>query len=99
MAKSFKELGIKITHTNLVGEKIHINRILNLEITVHGYQIENSKHYTGTKCLWMQIEYKDKMAVVFSSSKCLMQALEQIDKNDFPFVTTIVENSKRHEFS
>lgn len=94
---NFKDFGIKTEIKAFTGEKIKVKKILNTEIIVLDYKIEDSK-YDG-KCLYIQIEKGDVKHVVFTASKYLMQVIELIDKEQFPFKTTIVENDERYEFT
>src|SRR5205809_1348577 len=98
--KRFSEFGIKPTLKTLVGDKIKIDRILNKEITVTDYRIENSKYEKGNgKCLYMQIELNNNKHVVFTGSTVLMQLIEQVPKSDFPFQTTIIKDNDHFEFT
>lgn len=97
--KKFSEFQIKRTHNGLQGDKIKMERILNREIAVHGYSIENSKFEGKGKCIYLQISINGTMHVVFSSSKGLMADLEQIPKDNFPFLTTIIKDNDRLIFS
>jgi hypothetical protein len=96
----FKDFGIKPTLQSLVGDKIKIERLLNREISVEDYRLEDSKYGTGgTKCLYMQIVYDKEKRVVFSGSKVLIELIEQIPKTKFPFTTIIVKENDRFEFT
>lgn len=98
--KQFKELGIIPTLQNFVGDKIKMERILNRQITVHDFKIEDSKYEKGNgKCLYMQISIGEIKYVVFSGSSVLMSTIQQIGKEDFPFQTTIVKSNDHFEFS
>lgn len=96
---NFKDLGIKPKTTNFIGDKIKISRILNTEIIIHDYKIEDSKQKQGTKCLTLQIERNQTKNVVFTGSNILMDMISQVSKDKFPIVTTIVEENERYEFT
>ncbi len=97
--KQFKEFGIKTISQSFTGDKIKINRILNREIVVHDYRIEQSKFAKGNgKCLHMQIELDSTKHVVFTGSSFLIEVIQQIPKPDFPFKATIVEENEHFEF-
>lgn len=83
------------------GEKIKINRILNVEITVLHFKIEDSKFKDKGKgkCLYLQIEFKGEKNVVFTGSENLMEMINQVRPEDFPFTTTIRSNDQRLEFT
>jgi hypothetical protein len=97
--KNFSDLGIKPGEEALKGDKIHVKRLFNERIIVHRYRIAPSKVKDGTRCLHLQIEYKNEMRVVFIASEVLMGLIERVPKNDFPFAATIVNNEGRYEFN
>ncbi len=99
--KSFKELGVKSLSENLEGDKIKIDRILNKVITVFKYRVEDSKYAEKnySKCLHLEIGVGDMKHVIFTGSKVLIDAIEQVPKSDFPFTTTIVRENQRFEFT
>lgn len=96
--KNFKDFGIKSESQGFTGDKIKIMKIINKEITVHAYKIEDSK-YSGGKCLHMQISIGDTKHVVFIGSKRLMEVIERVPKDGFPFITTITKDNERYEFT
>jgi len=99
--KKFNEFGIKLTVKTFIGDKIKISRILNREIVVHDYKIVDSK-YTESgsgKCLYLQISMGETKYVVFSGSTGLMEQIQAVPAEGFPFTTTIVEMDDRYEFS
>lgn len=96
--KKFSDLGIKTDlQETLAGDKIKMHKILNRAITVHNFRIEPSK-FTG-QCLYMQIEIDGEKRVVFTGSTGLLQAIQKIQKTDFPFETTIEKDNDRYEFT
>lgn len=96
----FSQFGITPTINSLVGDKIKINRILNREITVTDFRIEESKYgESGSKCLYIQFNIGDQQHVVFTGSKPLIETIQLVPKKDFPFTTTIVKIDQRYEFS
>lgn len=97
--KSFKEFGIKLSTSNLVGDKINVDKILNRQITVTDYRIEDSKYRSGTKCLWLQFDLLQEKKILFIGSKSLIEMIEQIPKTDFPFICTIIRENGRLEFT
>jgi hypothetical protein len=98
--KQFNQLGIKPVLPSFTGDKIKITRILNKEITVYEYKIDNSKFDKGNgKCLVLQIAVGDTRHIVFTGSTVLMETIQQVSKSDFPFKTTIVKDNERFEFS
>lgn len=92
--KTFGQLGI-ISKT-LSGNKINIEDVFNKEIIVLGFRIADS-HYgkknNGNRCLYLQINYNNENRVIFTASEILMQILEEIPINEFPFKTTIIKET------
>lgn len=73
--------------------------VLNIEIIVQGFKIEDSKKKQGTKYLTLQIEIDYTNRVVFTGSKNLMDLISQVPDDKFPFQTIIKKNDKRLEFT
>lgn len=97
--KSFKDLNIVVERCGLKGEKIKAEKILNVQIEVHGYQLKPSKHYSGKQCIHLQIKYKGEDRAVFMEGRKLQEALEQMGEEHFPFTTTIVRENDTYEFT
>lgn len=100
--KKFKDFNIKTTVKSFIGDKIKISKVMNREIIVHDYRIEKSKIFKdrGTrKCLHLQISIGEEKHVLFTSAGALINAIQQVVTEDFPFATTIIEKDKRYEFS
>jgi hypothetical protein len=96
----FKSFGIKPSTDGFKGDKISLDRIFNRTIIVEKYKIETSKFDKGNgKCLCLQIMLGEIQYIVFSGSSVLMELIERIPKDGFPFTTTIVKNNGRHEFT
>lgn len=96
---NFKSFGIKPQLSTFTGDKIKIDRILNTEIKVIDFKIEKSKHKADTNCLTLQIEKAGTKHIVFTGSTILMQMIEQVPKDKFPFTTTIIKESEHLEFT
>lgn len=95
---SFKDFEITTTETKgLKGDKIKTDRLLNREIEVHSYTIEDSKQEAGTKCLHLQIKIGDTWHVVFTSGKRLMEVIVKVPT--FPFKTTIIKENDWLKFT
>lgn len=88
--KKFSELNIKST-VPMSGEKIKIKHILNVEISVLDFRIDESiyKKNKSGKVLELQIEIEGETKVLFTGSDVLMGQIAQVGKDDFPFSTTI----------
>ena len=96
---NFKNFGIKPELSTFTGDKIKIDRVLNAEITVLDYKIEDSKVKLGTKLLILQIEKSGTKHVIFTGSTILMQMIGKVPKENFPFITTIIKDSEHLEFT
>lgn len=96
---NFKDLGIKPKENSFTGKKIDIEDILNEEIVVYNFEIKDSTKKEGTKYLTLQIEFENKKRIVFTSGKLLMDVIQQIHPDNFPFKTIINKSDKRLEFT
>ena len=86
------------------GDKIKMEKILNREIVVHAYKLEESKVKVyrdrgSDKCLYLQISFNNEMYVIFTSSSCLIEAIRQIPADKFPFITIIIKENQRLRFT
>lgn len=96
---NFKDFKIKPKLNTFTGDKIAIDRILNMEITVLDFKIEDSTVKPGTKRLTLQIEKSGTRHIVFTGSKILKDMIKKVPKDGFPFKTTIIKESKHLEFT
>jgi hypothetical protein len=100
---SFSQFNIKPNSKDrFEGDKIKMAKIINREIVVHRYKIEDSKVFKdrgSCKCLHLQISFKDEMHVVFTSSGGLIDAITQVPETGFPFRTTIIQENERFIFT
>lgn len=100
---NFKQFNIQEEQSEgFIGNKIKMSKILDREIIVHHYKIEDSKIFAnkGTgKCLYMQITFNNDKHVIFTSASKLMNDIQQIPKDGFPFITTIIEKDERFIFT
>jgi Tat protein secretion system quality control protein TatD with DNase activity len=100
----FSQFNIKPVAKGFEGNKIKMARIINREIVVHAFRIEDSKvaafrEKGAGKCLHLQISFNDEMHVVFTSATGLIEVIQQVPENKFPFTTTIVEENDRYKFT
>ncbi len=97
----FKDLGVKIDSAPMLGEKIVINRVINHEIEVLDYEIGKSKYKekSGPEYLKLQLRFKGEVRVLFTGAKMLIKAIKQVDKDNFPFKTTIIEQNGYFNFT
>lgn len=97
---SFSQFNIKASSKSFEGDKIKIDRILNKQIIVEAFKIENSKYEKGNgKCLHMQVIVDNAKRVVFTGSASLMEMVGKVPNDGFPFQTTIIKENERFQFS
>jgi hypothetical protein len=97
--RSFKEFNIQPKTNSFVGEKIQVQKLFNLTITVIAFKIEPSKHHKDTKLLTLQIEKGTEKRIVFTGSKVLIDQISRVPKNGFPFTTVIRGDNDYYEFT
>ena len=100
--KQFSDFNIKTTSKGFEGNKIKMSKLLNKEILVYDFIISDSKVFKekgSGKCLQLQISLNNEKHVVFTSASGLIEAIEQIPSDEFPFSTVIIEMSDRFKFS
>jgi hypothetical protein len=97
--KDFKDFGIApVADEELfVGDKIKIERVLNRKITIHKYDITDSK-FKG-KCLKLQISIAEEKRIIFTGSVSLMDMVSKVPEEGFPFTTIIVKENERFQFT
>jgi hypothetical protein len=96
---NFKDLGLRPSSVGMAGEKVKIERLLNKEIVVLHFRIEDSNKKAGTKCLWLQIELEGQKRVLFTGAQALIEVIQKVPAAHFPFTTTITKDNERFEFS
>ena len=101
---TFSQFNIKVESQSFEGDKIKMSRILNREIVVHHFKLEDSKVKSfqekgSGKCLHLQISFDNRKHVVFTSSTGLIEVIQKIPENGFPFRTTIIEENDRYLFT
>ena len=97
--KSFKSFNIEPEPTTFIGDKIKIQKVLDKEIIIHKYKIGDSKVKQGTKMMTLQIEKDNEKHVIFTGSRILMEMIERVPKDGFPFKTKIVKEFEHLEFT
>lgn len=95
--RQFSEFGIKPKPAGFIGDKIKFSRVLNREIIVHDYKIEDSK-FKG-KRLDLQIELNGTKHILFTGSKTLIDMIQSVPKENFPFKTTIITENEIPQFT
>eukprot|EP01037_Dinobryon_pediforme_P011467 gene11467-11560_t len=84
---TFSELGVK--SKNLTGDKITIEEILDKPIKVFDYRVAESK-YSRNNYLMIEIEFEGQKRVIISGSNVLLEDIEKIPKDGFPFCAALV---------
>lgn len=99
--KQFSEFGIKSSKLAFSGDKIKISRVLNKEIVVLDFKTDDSKFPKNKsgKVLTLQIEESNEKRIIFTGSDFLMDQINQVDKSNLPFTTTIVKIGEHFEFT
>jgi hypothetical protein len=90
--KQFKDFGLEPFVPRLIGGKIHIEEILNLDILVHSFEIVDSK-YKG-KCMYLQITHDGKRRVIFTTAMPLIKKIQEVPIDGFPFTVKIIKDNK-----
>ena len=99
---NFNQFNIQAPSKGFEGDKIKISRILNRKIIVHDFKIEDSKVFKekgSGKCLQLQISFNNNKHVIFTSASGLIEVIQQIPENGFPFTTTIIPDNDRYIFT
>lgn len=100
--EKFSDFGIKPELKSFSGDKIKISKVLNKEIVIHDFKIEDSKlsELKGNgKCLHLSLEYSGNKHVLFTGSTVLQDMILKVDRTKLPFTTTIIEQDERYEFT
>lgn len=84
----------------LEGDKKKINDIVNKEIIVRGYSINDSKYSDNQsgKYLTLQFEIDKVKYIVFTGSEVLIEQIEKY-KDEIPFLTIIRKINKYYSFT
>lgn len=89
--KDFKEFGIVPDSKGPVGEKININKVLNVNIVVEAFWDQPSKYEGKDRCLYLQFVFQGSQRVIFISSKSLLEMVKKVPKDGFPFRARIIK--------
>ncbi len=97
----FSDFDITIETPNFIGEKIKVAQILNREITIHDFKVGPSKFPkpNNDKCLSLQISLQETKRVVFTSSVGLLNLIQSVSKDKFPFTTTVIVENRGLKFT
>ena len=90
-----------IVSNAMIGDKVKVEDIINLPIEVHSFKIVPSKHPKEgfEKCLHIQIKVSDKDCVLFTSSNVLIDQIQKVPKEGFPFQAKIIKSGKSLRFT
>jgi len=68
---------------------------------VTAFKVEDSKFEKkgSGKCLTLQIEYNNNKHIIFTGSIGLIQQIEKVPPNGFPFKATIVKENEMFQFT
>jgi hypothetical protein len=97
--RKFSEFNIQPNITSFVGEKIQVQKLFNLPITVIDFKIEPSKQKKDTQLLTLQIQKGSEKRIVFTGSIVLIDQIKRVPKNEFPFETVIRGDNDYYEFT
>lgn len=96
---NFREFNIQPRVNSFVGEKIQVQKLFNLQITVIAFRVEPSKAKKGTELLTLQIEKGGEKRIVFTGSTVLIDQIRRVPENKFPFATVIRGDNDYYEFT
>jgi len=96
---NFKDFNIKPKINAFVGEKIQVQKLFNLEITILAFKIEPSKQKKGTELLTLQIEKAGEKRIVFTGSTVMIDQIKRVPDEKFPFFATIRGDNDYYEFT
>lgn len=99
--KSFSDFNIELTSTALTGDKIDMSDLLNREIIITAYSIDQSKfpEKGNGKRLTLQFNIDERQRVVFTGSIQLQDLIQKVDPDNYPFSTTIIKQNKGYKFT
>lgn len=99
---AFADFNIKPAPTGFVGDKINEQYLLDRTVTVHAFKIVDSRYKKGEeekKCLHLQLTVEGVKRVFFTGSRCLMDMINRVAPEKFPFTTKIIKKDKILVFS
>ena len=92
----FQDFAIKPRATAFVGDKIKVKNLFDQPIKVLAFKVEPSIKKPGTDYLTVQIEKAGDKRVFFSGSKVLIDQIQQVANENFPFETVIKGDNDRY---
>jgi hypothetical protein len=97
--KNFKDFKIEPILNHFTGEKLQLDDLINTSIIIFDFVIEDSTKKPGTKRLKIQLEKDGKKHIYFTGSTILQQQIQKVGKENFPFITKIIKESKHLKFT
>ena len=97
--KRFSELGVIVKNDAFSGRKMSIINVINTDIIVKGYKISKSKFENSKDCLTIEFELNGEDRIMFTGAETLKKQIEQIKKEDFPFITKISKVNNSYHFT
>jgi len=98
--KAFSDLDVKLTR-RFEGDRIRIEKLEGDEVIVKDYEIrasklkkENDPNWKDgqNECLYLQLEVNGQKRVLWGNYKFLIDQVRQINKDDLPFRTKIIND-------
>jgi hypothetical protein len=87
--KDFGEFNIEPLTKGLKGEKLDLNKVINVNIIIEAFRIGPSKFEGKSERLDMQIIYKNEQRLIWVSSASLVEMIKRVPENGLPFRTRI----------
>ena len=99
--KSFKSLNVPMPSIGFEGTKIDIQELIDRDIILHDFKIEDSKFPKPgkEKCLHLQVAIGEIKYVSFTPTLRLIRQATSIEKGQLPITTKIIRAGKSLEFS
>lgn len=99
--RNFNEFGITPKVKSFEGEKLKMYNVINKQIVVVDFKCAESKFKDrgSGKLLTLQIIVDNAKHILFTGSLNLIEMVNAVPKSEFPFITTIVKNNDRLEFT
>jgi hypothetical protein len=90
---------LRLRVNSFVGDKIQLQKLFNIRITVLDFKVEPSKQKPGTELLTLQIEKAGEKRVVFTGSTVLIDQINRVPREKLPFETIIKGDNDYYEFT
>lgn len=99
--KRFSDFEINVETDLFIGDKIKIAKVLNREITIKAYKIDQSKFVAenNPNKVTMHIVFEEEDRIIFSGSKTLMRQLDAVPKENFPILAVIEKNGETYKLT